>query len=562
MTSLGRYWRTLRHLKLQQFTGRLVFKLWKPRLPTGPVPVPNTRPVAGKWVPPAQREASLRGPGQFVFLNEPGDLADLGWDGPGPSKLWRYNQHYFDDLNALDAAARRAWHNTLLQSWVADNPATAGSGWEPYPTSLRVVNWVKWWLGGAPTNAAQQASLCTQARWLRRRMEWHLLGNHLFANAKALVFAGLLFEGAEADEWLACGLRVLEREIPEQVLPDGGQFERSPMYHALALEDVLDLLNAFKTFGAPNRHAAKVQAMCLDHAPRMLHWLQCMSHPDGGIAFFNDGAHGIAPSNAELNRYAAALGVSASSRPEGKSHKNTQWLAASGYARVERDGLVALLDLAPVGPDYLPGHAHADTLSMEFSLSGQRVLVNGGTSCYGTSARRLAERGTAAHNTVQVADEDSSEVWSGFRVGRRAYPLNVRVDADQISAEHNGYKWLPGQPVHRRAWSFGGNSLLVEDLVTPNVDNAVARYHLAPGLRLLSADLHIWHVLREDEFVAQLQVLQGDAEVTESVHAPRFGQIVETQCLTVRLSASRAAVRWIWGSDAHLVLDRQLSAGS
>jgi hypothetical protein len=39
-----------------------------------------------------------------------------------------------------------------------------------------------------------------QVRFLRKRLEVHLLGNHLFANAKALVFAGLYFSGDEAEE--------------------------------------------------------------------------------------------------------------------------------------------------------------------------------------------------------------------------------------------------------------------------------------------------------------------------------------------------------------------------
>ena len=84
-----------------------------------------------------------------------------------------------------------------------------------------------------------------QVRFLRKRLEIHLLGNHLFANAKALVFAGLYFTGNEADEWLGKGLAILEREVPEQVLRDGGHFERSPMHHGIILEDLLDLLNVF-----------------------------------------------------------------------------------------------------------------------------------------------------------------------------------------------------------------------------------------------------------------------------------------------------------------------------
>ncbi|MEN9780004.1 MAG: hypothetical protein RL014_1152 [Pseudomonadota bacterium] len=94
----------------------------------------------------------------------------------------------------------------------------------------------------------------------------------------------------------------------------------------------------------------------------------------------------------------------------------------SGYVRLDNGPAVALLDVAPVGPDYLPGHAHADTLSFELSVGAQRVLVNSGTSCYGSSAERLRQRGTAAHNTVVVNGQDSSEVWGGFRVARRPLP--------------------------------------------------------------------------------------------------------------------------------------------
>ena len=38
------------------------------------------------------------------------------------------------------------------------------------------------------------------------------------------------------------------RELPEQILADGGHFELSPMYHALVLEDLLDLVNIARRY--------------------------------------------------------------------------------------------------------------------------------------------------------------------------------------------------------------------------------------------------------------------------------------------------------------------------
>ena len=370
MPSLLTYWNTLRYLRPIQFYWRIWLLVVRPRVDLRPAPALRV-PFAQAWAQPARRNASMLGPACFRFLNETHDLAGQGWDDPGREKLWRYNLHYFDDLNAKDAVSRAAWHYALLIRWIQENPPAAGTGWEPYPTSIRIVNWIKWALGGnsLPKEAVQ--SLAVQARWLSRRMEHHLLGNHLFSNAKALIFAGLFFEGPDANAWLEHGLRILTREIREQILPDGGQFERSTLYHALALEDVLDLYNLGAVFASAIPLCWRPTiALLRDVAGPMRNWLAAMCHPDGEIGYFNDAARNIAPAPIELERYAARLGLPGRSAPgEGLTH-----LAASGYVRVEWDEAVALLDVAPVGPDYLPGHAHADTLSFELSLFGQRVL--------------------------------------------------------------------------------------------------------------------------------------------------------------------------------------------
>ena len=555
MVPLGTLWRTVRHLKARQVFGRAVFRLARPRANVGPPPALGSI-SQGAWVTPARRSPSLVAPTRWKLLNHEGELAETGWDNPGIEKLWRYNQHYFDDLNASGAPSRGAWHKNLVTQWVAGNPPGQGTGWEPYPTSLRIVNWVKWWLAAGELEPAAVHSLAVQARWLRQRLEWHLLGNHLFANAKALVFAGLFFSGEEADGWLACGLKILTAELPEQVLADGGHFERSPMYHALALEDVLDLLNLARAASPGRPLADRVARVCEPHAPRMLHWLRCMCHPDGDISFFNDATLGIAPPNAELERYAAALGVTAG--PPATS--GVQALAASGYARASFGPMVALLDVAPVGPDYLPGHAHADTLSFELSLHGHRVVVNGGTSRYGMGAERLRERGTAAHSTVVVAETDSSEMWSGFRVGRRARPFDVAFHADSVQAAHDGYGWMPGRPMHLRSWKFRNHSLVVEDKVEGGKHDAVAHYHLAPGLELQSVGNATWRVMRDGAEVAQVTALAGRGEPQASQFAPAFGVVVPTQKLAVHLVGGAAATRWAWNESEHSFSERQLSA--
>ncbi len=479
---------------------------------------------------------------RWCLLGEEHDLAEIGWDNPKMPLLWRYHQHYFDDLNAHDAASRQSWHLPLIQRWLENNAPARGTAWEPYPTSLRIVNWAKWHLSGGELPEDALHSLAVQSRWLSRRLEWHLLGNHLFVNAKALLFAGLFFEGPEADGWRDAATRILDRELREQVLSDGGHFERSPMYHALALEDVLDLINLLAAYG--DRHPL-VPALRAAASP-MLHWSRCLRHPSGSMARFNDCAEGIAPSVAEIERYASALGVCA---PHPVAEGVTS-IMPSGYVRVARGSGVALLDVAPIGPDYLPGHAHADTLSFELSVHGRELIVNRGTSVYGTGPRRQAERGTAAHSTVQIGEHDSSEVWAGFRVGRRARVDGPSIEGWTVCGAHDGYTHLQGGPRHRRCWRFDADSLQVLDSLTatPPASHACARFHLSPGLRLKACGADRWQVLDGDSVIASIEVLTGCARAICTSHALRFGVLADAATLEVALQDGRSVVRITWVS--------------
>lgn len=550
MTSLGTLWRTLKFLRPEQIVGRIWFKLRQPTVDARPAP--SVRARTGEWMSSARRLPTMIGASSFRFLNESHELIKIGWDNPDVAKLWRYNLHYFDDLNAIDSDKRTQWHVDLLSRWLRENPAPLGTGWEPYPTSLRIVNWCKWILNSRQSSDHGRLivdSLATQARWLSMRLEWHLLGNHLWSNAKALAFAGLFFNGSEANAWLGKSLTILDEQLTEQILKDGGHFERSPMYHALALEDVLDLLNLLRTYEVSDSrlHALRVRLHQL--APRMLNWLRHMCHPDAEISFFNDTAIGIAPPLGELEGYAARLGIAV----ERESRSAPVHLEESGYVRLARGDAVAILDVAPVGPNYLPGHAHADTLSFELSLFGERVIVNCGTSCYGVGPRRAFERSTAAHNTVEIEGQSSSEVWSGFRVGRRARPRDLTIDGWSVACTHDGYAHLPSAPMHRRDWTLSENELVVTDSIGGSPLKAVARYLLHPAIAIRLVAPNRWVVVLNGNRHLMVLVPNGRATLVAATYSPEFGIIMRTSMLEVQLVDGMAVTRWSWGQDEHTV---------
>jgi uncharacterized heparinase superfamily protein len=449
------------------------------RLPSR-IPAPPLRLRRESWSAAITKSVHVLGEHRFSFLNREVALSfPRGWNDANLPKLWLYNLHYFDDLGGNPDSTNAELCMGLAKRWIAENSPIAGNGWEPYPLSLRIVNWLKFSLVEGSLSHSMRESLAVQIRALEQRIEWHILGNHLFANGKALTFAGICHEGPEADRWLAKGLSILDREMPEQILNDGGHFERSPMYHAIILEDLLDLLNADGAH--PGLLGARASSW-RDIAADMLAWLSAMTHPDGDISFFNDSTLGVCPTLFDLRMYAERLGVTTSALENARLND----LKASGYVRANVGQFALIFDAAPIGPDYQPGHAHADTLSIELSVGDQRVFVNSGVSTYEANDIRALERSTAAHNTVELNGADSSEVWAAFRVARRARIVKREMrevdGAILLEASHDGYRLKGKNTIVSRSLSLAHERLVIKDWITGNWRDAVSRLRLQPGL--------------------------------------------------------------------------------
>ncbi|MBJ3785076.1 heparinase II/III family protein [Devosia sediminis] len=531
MKRIRLYWNTLRYLRPVQIFGRIAFRLSRPKPDVSPHPRRATvvRPIHyHEW-----REPSLIEPQIARFLGTTAALATPSdWRDPQRSALWLYNAHYFDDLLARDAVDRRSWHIELVGRWIAENPPGSGIGWAPYPSSLRIVNWIIWLCrtDGIATETIIQ-SLAVQTRYLSRRLEHHILGNHLFANAKALVFGGLFFDGKEADEWYRLGIALLKRELAEQILADGGHFELSPMYHHIILADMLDLIAIHAAFGR------SCPSDWLDVVRKMFGWAEAMTHPDGQISLFNDAAFGVSATLTQLRGYAAELGI----RLDRTDQAELTRLTESGYMRMQRNGACVIADVANVGPDYLPAHAHADTLSFELSLDTCRVVVNGGTSEYGTGPERLRQRGTASHSTLMLDGNNSSEVWSGFRVARRSRIVRCEATAEsdriRVEAEHDGYARLGGKPMHSRRWTLTDNGLAVFDRVMWEGEHCIdIFFHLSPDIQALRSDdgtVMLYKRLDNSVVARAVSSLPDQLDIMASSWHPRFGVSLESQSLRI-----------------------------
>ena len=516
---------TIRYLKFIQIFSRVKKKFVSPKFEfLAAFKVAN---IINPLKPIVKNQQKMLGVNSFIFLNKEFSIKVVDdWNSSSQDKLWLYNLHYFDDLNAIGSNGRSAWHNDLIQKWIKENPLGYGNGWESYPTSLRIVNWIKWFLLNNKVEKKWLESLTNQVGFLSQNLEYHILGNHLFANAKALIFAGLYFEGIKADKWYQTGLEILKKELPEQVLADGGNFELSPMYHAIFLEDLLDIINIHQVY------EKKLPDNIVSKVTQMIEWLKAMCHPDGEVSFFNDSALGIAPTLCDLLDYSKRLNIAYTD----SQISQLVHLEDSGYIRVSKDNFLLIADVADIGPNYIPGHGHADVLSFELSLFGERLIVNSGISTYKPGDDRNIQRGTLSHSTVSIDGENSSEVWGGFRVARRAKVFNLRTFQEdnkiEFSACHDGYKRLNGKIIHCRKWNVSDGFLEVLDFITGNGKHLVSSVlPLHPNVVVSkvqndSIDLKIKGKMVKISFKGK-----GSLLVKESYYHPEFGLSIRNKQL-------------------------------
>jgi len=527
----GLYFRTVRHLKLSQIYWLVVRRLLpSPKFVAAEGVSAEFELSHGKWLGVPQ---PVDKPDEFRFLNEsksfdPDDIGALDWVAADEKKLWRYNLHYFDYLHwdAFPDSTKDA----LIDSWIDACPPKQPISWDPYTTSLRLVNWIKYFLARDSKEPVPQHwldSLFSQATWLSQTMEYQILANHLVKNGKAMVFAGLFFKGSAAADFLQLGCRVMLDQLREQFLDDGAHFERSPMYHLIVLEDYLDFINLLQ-----HQHLPVSEADARDAEKRVAGALQYMfdtSAGDDRIALFNDSAFGIAPGLQQFADYGKTLFDYVSPCATGQA--NRVYKPEAGYFGYRKGGDSFLIDCGPVGPDYQPGHAHSDTLSYELCIGGQRLVVDTGTYTYELCERRYENRQTAAHNTVRIDKEEQTEVWDSWRVGRRAYPQDARLSDWEngtlcFSGAHDGYLRLPGAPLHKREVivAESGSWQIVDSITGQGCHELESYIHLHPDVTPEKTGELEFELRVDGSTIASLTIEEGsDVFIEESFWCPEFG---------------------------------------
>jgi uncharacterized heparinase superfamily protein len=461
-----------------------------------------------------------------------------------------------------------------LFSWLDANPTGHGINWvQPMEIGLRAVNWV-WVIRTLepefPLSATLRErlviSLHEHGRHVAATLEGtpYLRSNHYLANILGLAVLGAALVGPEARWWSARARRAFERQIQDQVLEDGMDFESSVGYHGFVLEMFLIARVAATRRRAPQSPAFDARLRAMLEASRALR------HPDGHVPLFGDvdsgrvlpagfarrGSHdailGLGAAILDTERLVDAapdpevawtLGVAAWRALAARDAVGDPPAAAlpdAGIYVLERDSVRAVVRCGDVGQNGNGGHAHNDVGSYEL-FWGERIVVDPGTYLYTADpAARNAFRSTAAHSTVSVDGEEINPLPDAlFRLPQVARP-SVREwspgAAPALELEHDGYRRLPGSPIHRRRFELGTLGLTVIDQVDGSgAHELCCRVHLGPGVTARMLDERTVQLRTPGADVLRLEFGDAvDVSLEQGWVAPEYGVRERAQVVSAR----------------------------
>jgi uncharacterized heparinase superfamily protein len=419
--------------------------------------------------------------GRFTFLGRERSFgARVAWFDPSldeGTRLWKTLLHEFGYALDLAWAGRASGEPRyrercleLMRSWSAEatigRPGFAKDSWNARAVATRLVNWA---LAAAVLRLDPDSedgrfvarALPLHGLFLRENLEWDVRANHLLRDAVGLVFANELAGVAPEAE------ATLEGALAEQILADGGHYERTPHYHALVLQDLLEVRAVV---------GERAPAWLGEAIARMAGFLAYLLPEDGRLPLLGDTWHG----EVEPRRLLAEAGA-ATLPPPGVPER------ASGLVVLRAGPAHVVVRAGAHGPDHQLGHAHADLLSFEASRGLVRVVSDTGTATYDAGPARDRLRSTAAHNTVQLDGAELLEAWGSFRAGRRGHAA-VRFRGasggfELLHAGHAAWRFLPGRPRHERLFAVSPGLLVVLDAVLGGGRHRIrSAVHLHPDL--------------------------------------------------------------------------------
>ena len=384
--------------------------------------------------------------------------------------MWEYNLFYFDFLFSSKFISNKNLSLKLLNKWIIISYLKKKhTMWDAYPTSIRLINLIKFCIFHNINSHRINESIFNHIEHLKNNLEYRLDANHLLTNLIAINF-GNSFLKNEDDNSLKFN-RVLVNEINLQ-FKNYLHYEKTPTYHNLLTEKLIEYLIVKKYL------KIKILNNEILLIKKLIYTSKNFSHPDNYPSFFND-------TNFDSLNF----------KQLEKLFKTNFKKIELSYNQKKSDNSLLVLKNKKIfliskccgpNPIFNPGHSHADTLSFEISLNKRRFLINKGISTYSNMKQRNEERSTKSHNCLTINDENSSEIWSLFRIGKksRIKNLNINLSKKTIECSHDGFSKIFKNILHKRRWNITSNKIFIVDELIGYPYSFVLNFHFSPTTKL------------------------------------------------------------------------------
>lgn len=409
---------------------------------------------------------------------------DIDWKViPFKDPEWCYmlNRHrYWMDLGKAyfltgNEKYARVWVDQV-SDWIRKNPVEDktlhGLTWRRIEAGIRCENWIKSWelMKYSPAVTPEFLemflnSLYQHAEFINsaysdfsKTSNWGILEYHGLFNT-----ALFLSEFKNSDTWKNDALRKLEMCADIQMLPDGVQWEQSPMYHNEVLHCLMNvvLLGDLNHIEIPELIRKKVHRMAWvnvewqkpnynqpligdsdDSDLRGLLTLATWIYKDGGL---KSRAH----EKLDFLNY-FVLGAKGNSDYMAVTPKNPDFLSVyqpfSGDVFMRNswgeDASYLQFHVQRIGD----GHAHDDLLHISLFANGRDYLVDGGRYTYTETKERKLLKSSESHNGVGVDGEPNSiysNTWGNSFNARSKYVYtHFSKSFDYAESTNEGYQRL------------------------------------------------------------------------------------------------------------------------
>ncbi len=460
--------------------------------------------------------------GDLMHRGEQHKLSEAFWleigDNASPVyKAYAHSFHWLQDLaQTHDQAKAQQAAETIISWWLPVGETWHRDIWAAETIARRLINW----LSHAPLIFStldlvyRSKVLHSMAQQTRHLMRVHKDANsglgHLYT-ASALTMAGLLLPGGK--NWLLKGLKLLEVRIKNFILPDGSPISRNP---ADAIRTMQLLILVRNSFIDTNSDLPSWVQITLD---KLAPFVRALRHMDGSFAQFNgvsaEGSFGVDA-------------ILAASEAKGKPIENA---SHAGVQRIVHENSCLIVDCGPPPPKNLSAQAHAGTAAFEFSTGQDRLVVNMGPANLSgdMAALNKLSRATAAHSTLVISDNNSSQITNDGYIARgvtESLVLRESIeDATSIKLMHNGYLKRYGVK-HERTLTLassgkklsGSDKLFGPKLKKLNGETVTLRFHLHPSVEALKAPDGRITLETKNKHIWIFDVDGGQADLEESLY--------------------------------------------